>query len=88
MEANATEFDFAARKDLMKKRLVEIMYDEQPVTFLMGSAAADGSRRRFDNVEILRQRPCVLPPLWVVSGVQMQKQNRREASTVKITASN
>jgi len=31
MEANRTEFDFAARKDLMK-RLVEIMYDEQPVT--------------------------------------------------------
>ncbi|MEP7233841.1 MAG: ABC transporter substrate-binding protein [Ignavibacteriota bacterium] len=67
MEENRTEFDFGKRKDLMK-RFVEVMYDEQPVTFLWAQPQLMARVDRFDNVELVHQRPCVLPPLWVVKG--------------------
>lgn len=67
LEDIRVEFDPQKRHE-MSKRLVEIIYEEQPVVFLWSQPAMMARQDRFDNVEIIRQRPCVNPPYWVVRG--------------------
>ncbi len=84
MEDHRMEFDFNKRKDMMK-RFVEILYDEQPVTFLWSQPQLMARVDRFDNVELVHQRPCVIPALWIVRGSGV-KPKLGALSTLKETA--
>jgi ABC-type transport system substrate-binding protein len=83
LEDTRLEFDKKKRYDNMK-RLVEIIYDEQPVTFLWSQPQLMARLDRFDNVETIRQRPCVNPPFWVVRGSGITP-NPSALSTMKLT---
>lgn len=61
------EFDEAKRAEL-SKRLQRIIYDEMPITPLFCQPLRIAILNRFDNIEFVRQRPCVEPRWWVVRG--------------------
>ena len=84
MEDNRNEFDFNKRKDLMK-RLSEIIYDEQPVTFLWSQPQLMARIDRFDNVELIHQHPCVNFQYWIVRGAGV-KPHSGAPSTLPETA--
>jgi peptide/nickel transport system substrate-binding protein len=84
LERNRKEFDFNKRKELMK-RFVEIIHDEQPVTFLWSQPQLMAWIDRFDNIELLHQRPCVNVPFWVVRGAGV-KPNIGDPATLPETA--
>jgi len=67
LASTRTEFDPAKRKANMG-RLQEILYEEQPVSFLWAQPLFIGRVDRFDNVEFIRQRPCFAIPYWIVRG--------------------
>jgi peptide/nickel transport system substrate-binding protein len=67
MEQYRLEFDPAKRAEL-SKRLQRIIYDEMPITPLFCTPLRIAITDRFDNVEFIRQRPCVEPRWWVVRG--------------------
>lgn len=67
LEMNRVEFDKAKRGEYMK-RFQQIVYDEQPMTFLWSSPARIARLDRFDNVEYFTQRPCLNVPFWIVKG--------------------
>jgi peptide/nickel transport system substrate-binding protein len=67
IEQFRVEFDYNKRDSLMK-RFQQIVYDEMPVTPLWCQAARFAFIDRYDNVEYIRQRPCVNIPFWIVRG--------------------
>jgi peptide/nickel transport system substrate-binding protein len=84
MENIRIEFD-REKRNALNKRLVEIIYDEQPVTFLWSQPQMMARIDRFDNVEIIRQRPCVEPKYWIVRG-SGTKADPNAVSTVRMNA--
>lgn len=71
IEMNRTEFDKAKRAEYMK-RFQQIVYEEQPVTFLWSTPARIVRLKRFDNVEYFTQRPCFDLHYWIVKGSGMR----------------
>lgn len=67
LEMNRVEFDKSKREQYMK-RFQQIVYEEQPVTFLWSTPARIARLKRFDNVEYFTQRPCFNIPFWIVKG--------------------
>jgi peptide/nickel transport system substrate-binding protein len=67
LEMNRVEFDRSKREQYMK-RFQQIVYDEQPITFLWSAPARIAMIDRFDNVDFYTQRPCVNIPYWIVRG--------------------
>jgi peptide/nickel transport system substrate-binding protein len=82
LEMNRIEFDKAKRGEYMK-RFQQIVYDEQPITFLWSSPLRLAYLDRFDNVEFFSQRPCFNLPFWIVRGSGV-KALPNAPSTVKI----
>ena len=81
LEQNRVSFSFAERDSLMK-RFQQIMYEDMPITPLFSQPVRLARIDRFDNVEFVRQRPCVSVPLWVVRGTGI-KAKPGSPSTVK-----
>jgi peptide/nickel transport system substrate-binding protein len=67
LEMNRVEFDKAKRAEYMK-RFQQIVYDEQPVTFLWSTPARIVHLKRFGNVRYVAQRPCFDLHYWIVKG--------------------
>lgn len=68
------EFDFEKRK-AMYSQIQQIIYDDQPYTFMLAPRFTGCYNARFQNVEFMANRPCFMANLWYVpTAVQKYKQ--------------
>jgi ABC-type transport system substrate-binding protein len=60
------EFDFEKRKALYRE-IQQIIYDEQPYTFLVSEKMTGAYSNRLHNIQFFGPRPCYNPAWWWVS---------------------